>query len=224
MFLKRRSFFDKYDKILYLPIEIYSRELHAKLHLSYQASKRGWVVVIGPEYDINKVVRYLPSGVYFANGFHKKATRVSKILKKSGHSIILQDEEGLVRWAPDLYKEYRIYPEISNFADYFLCWGEQDKEIVQSAFKKEVKAIAIGNLRFDLLSSSLRKFFLEEVKDIKNNNGDFVLINGNFGSTNHILGEDYYLNEIKLRGWLDSLSKKEYQLQRVRFQKKFLKK
>jgi surface carbohydrate biosynthesis protein len=224
MFLKRRTFFNKCDKILYLPIEIYSRELHAKLHLAYQASKKGWVVVIGPEYDVNKIARYLPSGVYFGNGFHKKATKVSKLLKKSGHYIIVQDEEGLVRWAPDLYKEYRIYPEISNFVDYFLCWGEEDKKIVQSAFQKTVNAVAVGNLRFDLLSSNLRKFFLNEVNDIKKDNGEFVLINGNFGSTNHTLGENYYLNEIKLRGWLDSPSKKKYQLERVSFQRKIFKK
>ena len=74
--------------------------------------------------------------------------------------------------------------------------------------KKKVRANAVGNLRFDLLSSNQRKFFLKEVNDIKNNHGEFVLINGNFGSTNHSLGEDYYLNEIKLRGWLDSPSKR----------------
>ena len=224
MFLKRHSFFEKYNKILYLPIEIYSRELHAKLYLAYEASKNGWIVVIGPEYDVNKLARYLPCGVYFGNGFHKKATKVSKIMKKSGHFVILQDEEGLVRWASEIYKEYRIFPEISNFVDFFLCWGEEDKKIVESAFEKKIKAQAIGNLRFDLLSQKLRKIFLDDADEIKNNNGEFVLINGNFGSTNHTLGENYYLNEIKLRGWLNTPAKKEYQLGRVKFQRKIFEK
>lgn len=224
MFLKRRSFFEKYEKILYLPIEIHSRELHAKLHLAYQACQRGWVVVIGPEYDVNKLAKYLPSGVYFGNGFHKKATKISKILKKSGHFVILQDEEGLVRWEPNLYKEYRINPDVCDFVDYFLCWGSEDKEIIKSAFKKSIKAKEIGNLRFDLLSPNIRELFLENLDEIKKNNGDFILINGNFGSTNHTLGEDYYLNEIKLRGWLDNPSKKEYQLKRVNFQRKIFEK
>ena len=69
MFLKKRSFFEKYDKILYLPIEIHSREFHAKLHLAFQASRKGWIVVIGPEYDVNKLAKYMPPGVYFGNGF-----------------------------------------------------------------------------------------------------------------------------------------------------------
>jgi surface carbohydrate biosynthesis protein len=220
MFLKRRSFFEKCDKILYLPIEIHSREFHAKLYLAYQACQRGWTVLIGPEYDVNKLARYLPSGVYFGNGFHKKATRISRIMKKYGHSVILQDEEGLVRWTTKLYQEYRINPEINNFADHFLCWGDEDKSIIQSSFKKITSAISVGNLRLDLLSPSLRKIFLENMNDIKSDNGDFVLINGNFGSTNHTLGVDYYLNEIRLRGWLDNSLKKKFQLERVAFQKK----
>ena len=101
----------------------------------------------------------MPSGVYFGNGFHKKATKISKILKESGHSIILQDEEGLVRWSPEIYKEYRINPEIYNYTDHFLCWGEEDKAIIENAFKTDIKASAIGNLRFDLLSTDLRKVF-----------------------------------------------------------------
>lgn len=224
MFLKRRSYFEKYDKILYLPIEIHSREFHAKLHLAFQASQKGWIVLIGPEYDVNILAKYMPPGVYFGNGFHNKAKKISKILKKSGHSIILQDEEGLVRWSPDLYKEYRINPEIYKYTDHFLCWGEEDKAIIESAFKTNIKASAIGNLRFDLLSRDLRKVFLKNVNDIKNENGEFILINGNFGRTNHINGEDYYINDIKLRGWLDTPSKKEYQFQGIAFQKKIFEK
>ena len=220
MFLKRRSFFEKYNKILYLPLEIYSREYHAKLYLAYQASQRGWVIVIGPEYDINKIAQYMPPGVYFGNGFHNKAKEISKTLKKSGHNIILQDEEGLVRWAPDLYKEYRINLVINKYTDYFLCWGKEDKEIIHSTFKNLNNVKAIGNLRFDLIGSNLREVFLENVNDIKSKYGDFVLINGNFGRTNHSNGKDYYVNDLKLRGWLDTPSKKEYQLQGIAFQKK----
>lgn len=224
MFLKRRSFFEKYDKILYLPIEIHSREFHAKLYLSYQASQRGWIVIIGPEYDVNKLARYMPPGVYFGNGFHNKATNISRILKKSGHKIILQDEEGLVRWSPELYKEYRFNPEINNYVDYFLSWGEEDKEIIKSIIKDPKKSKPIGNLRLDLLNSNLQEVFSDEVNEIKNKNGDFVLINGNFGRTNHINGKDYYVKDIKLRGWLDTPYKKEYQFQGIAFQKKIFEK
>ena len=219
MFLKRRSFLEKYNKILYLPIETYSREFHSKLYLAYQACQRGWAVVIGPEYDVNKLAQYLPSGVFFGIGFHRKFAKISKVLKKSEHLIISQDEEGLDRWAPELYKEYRIYPEINDLLEYFLCWGEEDKAIIESAFKKKIQAKPVGNLRLDLLNSDLRKIFLGNVSDLKNNYGDFVLINGKFGTVNHTNGLDYYLNELKLRGWMNSSFKKNFQLQRVEFHK-----
>lgn len=219
MFLRRRSFLEKYSKILYLPIETYSREYHSKLYLAYQACQKGWAVVIGPEYDVNKLAQYLPIGVYFGIGFHRKFKRISKVLKKIGHSIISQDEEGLDRWAPKLYREYRIDPEIDDLLEYFLCWGEEDKEIVKSTFKKSIQAISVGNLRFDLLNVDLRKIFLKKVDDLKSNNGEFVLINGKFGTVNHTNGLDFYLNDLKLRGWMDSPFKKNFQLQRIDFQK-----
>ena len=37
-------------------------------------------------------------------------------------------------------------------------------------------------------------------------------------------GHDYYVNDIRLRGWLDTPSKKEYQLQGIAFQKKIFEK
>jgi surface carbohydrate biosynthesis protein len=224
MFLKKRSYFEKYNKILYLPIEIHSREFHSKLYLAHQACKRGWAVVIGPEYDVNKITKYLPSGVYYGIGFHDKASKISKNMKKFGHSVVLQDEEGLVRWSPEFYKEYRVNPEINNFSDYFLCWGKEHKEIIQSAFKTSVNAIAIGNPRVDILSKSLRKIFSKNINDIKNNYGDFILINGNFGSANHTNGQDYLLNEFNLRGWLNTSYKKEFHLNRIKFQKKIFEK
>ena len=76
MFLKKRSFLEKYKKILYLPIETHSREFHSKLYLAYQACQKGWVAIIGPEYDVKKLAQYLPSGVYFGIGFHRKSSKI----------------------------------------------------------------------------------------------------------------------------------------------------
>ena len=220
MFLTKRSFLEKKDRILYLPIETFAREFHSKLYLAYLACQKDWTVVIGPEYDINKIIKYLPSGVYFGIGLHKKTKKVLSSIKKFGHIILTQDEEGLDRWEPTLYKEYRIDPEINEFVEYFLCWGEEDKKIITSAFNKPINAVAVGNLRLDLLNENLRKIFFEEVSDIKNKNGDFILINGKFGTVNHKNGLDYYINDLKVRGWMNTPYKKNFHFQRFDFQKK----
>ncbi len=219
MFLRKRSYLEKFDKILYLPIETHIREFHSKLYLAHQACQRGWGVVIGPEYDVNRLVKYLPSGVYFGIGFHRKLVKILKTLKDKGHSFISQDEEGLDRWAPELYKEYRIDSEINSFLDHFLCWSTEDKEIIDSAFKKSIKSIPVGNLRLDLLNSNLRQIFIEDVEVLKKNYGEFVLINGKFGSVNHAKGLDYYLEDLKVRGWIDTPFKKNFHLERIKFQK-----
>ena len=82
MFLTKRSFLEKKDRILYLPIETFAREFHSKLYLAYLACQKDWTVVIGPEYDINKIIKYLPSGVYFGIGLHKKTKKVLSSLAR----------------------------------------------------------------------------------------------------------------------------------------------
>ena len=48
---------------LYLPIEVASRELQAKLLLAHAAVARGYEVVIGWKRMINKNLRYMPPGI-----------------------------------------------------------------------------------------------------------------------------------------------------------------
>ena len=73
MLFKRISLLNNKYKILYLPIEIYTREFHSKIYLAHEAAQRGWTVLIGPKYDINSMMKYLPKGIYSGIGFHKSA-------------------------------------------------------------------------------------------------------------------------------------------------------
>ena len=221
MFLRKRSFLERYEKILYLPIEVYSREFNSKIYFAYRAIRRGWTVVIGPEYDINNLAQHLPYGVYFGTGFHKKMSKIFQKFKKFGHITISQDEEGLDRLPPEYYKKYRIDKKINKYLDYFLCWGKKDEEIIKSAFKKKINTAVVGSPRIDLLHSDLRKIFFKKI-NFKHN--DFVLINGSFGAVNHINGADYYLNELKTRGWMDNLNDKAFHNQRIEYKKKLFEK
>ena len=81
-------------------------------------------VVIGPEYDVNRLVKYLPSKSVFIESWLK----ILKTLKDKGRSFISQDRRGLDRWAPELYKEYRIDPEISSFLDHFYAGVKKIKK------------------------------------------------------------------------------------------------
>tara|TARA_Y100000389_G_C17451510_1_gene515138 strand:- start:332 stop:1723 length:1392 start_codon:yes stop_codon:yes gene_type:complete len=224
MFFRKKFYFKNCNKIFYLPIEIYDREFRSKLYLAYKASLEGWTVVLGPKYDVDKLAEYLPRGVYLGIGFHKSSAKISEILKRKRHIIFLQDEEGLVRLKNIFYKQYRVYSNIIKFADYILCWGKNHKNVMRSALNKFTNIKSIGNSRIDILQSFTKIFFSKNIKDIKNKHGDFVLINGNFGSANHAMGQEYLLNELESRGWFNNPMKKEYQLKRIEFQKKILNK
>ena len=224
MFFRKKSYFKNCNKIFYLPIEIYDREFRSKLYLAHKASLDGWTVVLGPKYDVDKLAEYLPKGVYLGIGFHKYSAKISEILKKKGHIIFLQDEEGLVRLKNFFYKQYRVSSNIIKFSDYILCWGKNHKNVMRSGLNKFTNIKSIGNSRIDILRSFTKNFFSKNIKNIKNKHGDFVLINGNFGSANHAMGQEYLLNELESRGWFNNPMKKEYQLKRIAFQKKILNK
>ncbi|MAZ79983.1 MAG: hypothetical protein CMD72_04480 [Gammaproteobacteria bacterium] len=224
IFLRKNSFFKKKDKILYLPIEIHSREFHSKLYLANEACKSGWTVLLGPKYDINRITRYLPFGVYLGIGFHGAAANVAALMKDNGHFVLSQDEEGLVRLAPKFYKEYRIDKSIESSSDYLLCWGKEHEDILRSYFSNSSKIMPIGNTRVDLLSKKNKQIFDSEVHSLIKEHGEFILINGNFGSANHTSGIEYFLEELKSRGWVSSADKEEYQMTRIDFQRKIFKK
>ena len=220
MFLKRRSYFERAQKILYLPIEIHSREFHSKLYLARQASMLGWTVLLGPKYDVNLLAQYLPAGAYLGIGFHRAAATIGNKLKFCGHKIVSQDEEGLVRLAPELYSEYRVAEQIEGVSDYLLCWGDEHKNIVASIFPDSKKVNAVGNTRIDLLDGKSQNIFHDDVSELKKRYGNFILINGNFGSANHVSGAEYFMSELKDRGWLATPDKKRYHLDRITFQRK----
>ncbi len=218
MLFKRISLLNNKYKILYLPIEIYTREFHSKIYLAHEAAQRGWTVLIGPKYDINSMMKYLPKGIYSGIGFHKSAALLAKKFKSFGHKVFSQDEEGLVRLSPEFYKEYRVDAGIEKNSDLIFCWGKEHREIMKSIFINSKKIISVGNTRIDILKSKSKKIFENDVKMIKEKYGDFILINGNFGSANHFSGQKHFIKELESRGWLDSEEKKEYQLKRIAFQ------
>ena len=208
--------------IAYIPIEIFEREFHAKCLFALEAVKQGMGVVIGPKYDVNKLAEKLKPGVYFGIGFHSSAAKIARTLRLKGHYIVSQDEEGLVRFPDKFYSEYRVDEDIHDVSDLLLCWGESHLEVMRTTLGKSEKLRAVGNSRIDLLGSEFRKIFRDEVQNIVSRYGEFLLVNGNFGSANHALGDEYWIAELRRRGWFDSDIKRDYQERRIGFQKKIL--
>ena len=90
-------------KYLYLPIEIWSREFHAKTLLGLYGASKGWSVVIGPKSEMHRRLPRLPRGVVLQFGFHKNFAAEMKRLRSFGHKVVAADEEGLVTLSPEHY-------------------------------------------------------------------------------------------------------------------------
>lgn len=214
----RRLKLHRLKKIIYIPIEVYTREIDAKLLIAALACDRGWSVVIGPKASMHRLCRHLPAGVFLGIGFHESATKIAREMKSLGHEVLSQDEEGLVRLRSDLYSEYRVSSKICDESTKVLCWGTDHFATMTSLFPNAINIVNSGNARLDLTHGNLPSLFNEEASNINARHGSFVLINGNFGSANHTKGKDFFWEELRRRGWLNTTEKKSFNLGRIEFQ------
>ena len=86
-------------RIIYLPYEIYTREVFGYLFLAEKLVRHGYVdrVIIGNKLVLGFLAKigFLPSGVWFLKSAQIYIFNFLKLLKKRGFSIILQDIEAV---------------------------------------------------------------------------------------------------------------------------------
>ena len=204
---------------LYLPIEIWAREYHAKSLLAVQAASRGWSVVIGSKSALSQRLPRLPQGTVFQFGLHKNFSPGMAQLKAAGHKVVAVDEEGLVTLNPEHYKRYRVSAEALNNSDACFCWGEVQHRMLSDVNDLDRCSLHItGNPRMDLLRPEFRDLVDREASAIKRRYGRFLLLNGNFGSFNHAMGIDYTWKSLKSKGWMLSLEDADFHRRRVLLQ------
>ena len=173
---------------LIIPIENQCRELDAKLLLSCIAAERGFPVVLGSRTFIHFEIASLPRGVYLAKSMRSLSERMFDILHKLGHEIVAWDEEGLVRLPDAQYWERRLSPKTSEKLAALLAWGADDARALREYPGHAGAPIYItGNPRGDMMRRELWGYYGDEVEAIRKRFGSFVLINTNFGWTNHFL-------------------------------------
>ena len=173
---------------LIIPVENQVRELDAKLLLSCIAAERGFPVVLGSRTFIHFEIASLPRGIYLAKSMRSLSERMFDILRKLGHEIVAWDEEGLVRMPDAHYWERRLSPKTSEKLAALLAWGEDDARAFREYPGHAGTPIYItGNPRGDVMRRELWGYYGDEVEEIRKRFGSFVLINTNFGWSNHFL-------------------------------------
>jgi surface carbohydrate biosynthesis protein len=169
---------------LYLPIEVASRELHAKLLLAAFAVGMGFEVVIGWKRIINKNLRYMPPGIVVFKTLTASDGEAMATAVAAGHRVAAIDEEvpGLVATKQKLRWVARQSVAASDLV--FAVGGDHIEALQQFHPDHADRYRVVGNPRWDLLRPELRGSHAEEAAEIRRRHAPFILINTNFAILN----------------------------------------
>jgi surface carbohydrate biosynthesis protein len=190
--------------ILYMPMEIASRELDSRLLLATLAVARGYEVVLGQKWLIEHNIRAMPPGLYLSKTLTQRDSIAMADARARGYVVAAIDEElpGLfmsaqqLRWMAD---------DAVNAADMIFVAGAGNSAAVAERFPQAAQRIVqAANPRWDMLRPNLRDYYAAEVADLERRYGRFILINTNFGFTNAEKGNaEQIIREQERLGKLD---------------------
>ena len=193
------------NKILYLPMEIASRELDARLLLTVAALAQGFEVVIGQKWLIERNIRRMPPGIYLSKTMTRRDAKSIALARSQGYFTAAIDEElpGLVTRSDELRW---ISKEAVDATDIIFVSGDHNTRSFIGRFPEAREKVRMAlNPRWDLLRSTLRQIFDDEVQAIRKTYGSFILINSNLGFINSEKGspEELFKDQVRL-GKLDA--------------------
>jgi surface carbohydrate biosynthesis protein len=177
---------DQPTRCLIVPCETRSREFDAKLLLGLLAAGRGIEAYVGAKKRIDAQLDRLPAGVYIGKGLTDRARISLRLARLCGHRLALWDEEGLVWSSPEVYWGTKVHGPNLALPDLMLAWGEANARVWRDHPDWPGTPLAtVGNPRIDLLRPQLRRLYQAEAEALKEQHGNFVLINTNFSRVNN---------------------------------------
>ena len=211
------------QKILFVPIEIRSRDYFPRLLISLMFASKGFDVYFGRKREIELLTKFYTNSFYLGLQTTKTYLQFYKKLKKNKFKVLVYDEEGLVTLNDKIYLSTRASSEIIDTVDYFLCWGSKQFNLIKknTTKNKKKKILNLGNPRIDILKKKYRSLFESEINKINIKN--YTLINMTFGQSNHFLGKKKLDQKIKTNNYINNKGdKKIYNKFRLYKKKRFL--
>ncbi|HEX9447881.1 MAG TPA: surface carbohydrate biosynthesis protein, partial [Dongiaceae bacterium] len=175
--------------ILYMPMEIASRELDSRLLLATLAVARGYEVVLGQKWLIEQNIHAMPPGLYLSKTLTQRDGIAMADARSRGYVVAAIDEE-----LPGLFMSAQQLRWMSSDAvdatDMIFVAGAGNSAAIAERFPTAAnKIVQAANPRWDMLRPNLRDYYAAEVADLKRRYGRFILINTNFGFTNSEKGD-----------------------------------
>lgn len=174
---------------LIIPVESQVREMDAKLLLACCAVERGYHVVLGSRAYVHFAMASVPRGIYIAKSMRGMSALMFRLIRDLGHGIVAWEEEALVHPPPEVFYPLRLSPDTVPYVSHLFAWGEENRELMAGYphLPAGMKMPVTGNPRGDMLRPELRAFFDEEVRALREEYGQFVLVNTNFTDVNPYL-------------------------------------
>lgn len=167
-----------------IPLETKVREFEGKLWLALNLLARGYEVIIGHKPGLMINLFELEPDIFIDTGAGGSPDRLEifRTLKKHGTGIVVLDQEG-GKWDDDPETwGCRISNELLEYVDHYLTWGRSQRSGVNEYSEFDGDAIiATGDPKFDLLSEKYRSYFDEQAGKLREQYGNYILINTNFG-------------------------------------------
>ena len=184
-------------KVVYLPVEILTRELDSRVELV--KALPDCIVVVGQSWEILRNAEKLPHGVILFKTVNRIQGSNMMSWKLAGHTVCALDEEALIAKGASALDSAVSRLAMSN-CDYFLAHNQEQLNVIQSTYFLDGRVV--GNQRLDLCRG---ESFEPEAAALREKHGPFVLINTNFGSINsHWGGYEGSRNIAKQAGMIDT--------------------
>ena len=171
---------------LLIPVELQVREFEPKLLLACVAARRGFPSVIGPRREMHFHIPAFPKSIYLSKSTTNASKNVFRHLGSLGDKVVAWDEEALVSLPPKLYYRHRLSPAAIKHVSHLFAWGEENANLWRHypELPDGMPIHITGNPRGDLLRPEMRGYYEDDVKKLKQEYGDFILVNSNFNLIN----------------------------------------
>ena len=174
----------KYAPTFYIPIEIKDRELNSQLLLSfYLVINKKCRVYIGSKRAIHRVLenKKIKGGTYIYKGCHDE--KYSKFIKNKCNQLLILDQElspndELV----ESLAKIRIIPESIPYIDKYFVVNETIKNSIAKIYPElDHRICASGWPRIEILQSKYNDLYQNDVSQIQNQFGSYILFASDFG-------------------------------------------
>ena len=208
---------------LYIPLEIYRRELKGMMLFAIEAAKLGWQVVLGGKKVLFPLLSRMPEGVVLLKSIVPGELVVQQQLLAQGHQLISLDAEGLLPSNGRSGVELRYGTKTIAHAKLLFFWGQDQFEQVKQVFPEVAEnGVVTGSPVFDYWR------YLKFTSPAASKKCRTILIATSFPYPNHFIernmsyqavraasgkdASDNHLEEIFLDGELQDLMYPRYQI------------